>query len=97
MHNDDSAPMSRAKLQLHVNAAIDDVMGSLNIPYDAKHRARLVRCLLRRAVRELLSDIGTVSPKDVFRSLVAVVQDVVGSMAKDGELQVAMPPSAHVN
>lgn len=89
MQSDDtSKPMSRAMLQLHINAAINQRLSRLDLPYDAQHRARLVRCLMRRTVCELLPDLKTADPKVIMHALLAVMQDVVVNMAADGELQL---------
>lgn len=87
MSNDVHLTISRAKLQAHIDSAIDgaisEVGGSLT---DPEFVNKLLRCLMRRMVRDLRVLAKTAHPATLLTMLRAVATDTIQSMLKHGEL-----------
>lgn len=93
--NTDSSSISRAKLQTVVDAAIDAALKELGKPMNPETLSRLVRCLVRRAIREMLAGGLPAHPGALVQAFMFIAVDTIQSMAKKGELQIPGTTSIH--
>lgn len=84
--------ISRAKLQTAIDAAIDGALKELGIStLDPETLNRLLRCLVRRAVRELLAASVAAHPGALVQAFMVIASDTIQSMVRKGELQAPVP------
>jgi hypothetical protein len=90
--NDGPTISSRAKLQTAIDAAIDDALKNLGISTrDPETLNRLLRCLVRRAVRELLTASVAAKPGALVQAFMSIAVDTIQSMMKKGEIKSPAP------
>ncbi len=90
--NDGPTIISRAKLQTAIDAAIDGALKELGIStLDPETLNRLLRCLVRRAIRELLAASVAAHPGALVQAFMAIAVDTIQSMMKKGEIKAPAP------